>query len=225
MHKPITTTMSNESDGCNPQDTSQTLCRRCRGLCESGLGWCNRKFKRLPSSEFSYPYSEHFYIHHRNIYILRREAAEGCRLCQMIWDSLEGVYESKRRELLRLSLELMDRASEAVSDDYTDESDDELMQFLEAIQAFEGEFFLSEENDRITKICGDGRVILRFTSQDYEHQSFLWTTPAYMWPLSFYKYETWKGDIHKAKGQSISFSTNISPSSQHLIPIYSSLFD
>lgn len=225
MHNSTTTTMSNESDGCDPPYISQMLCKRCRGLCESGLGWCNRKFKCRPSSKYSHPYSEHFYIHHRNIYILRREASGGCQLCQMIRDSLEGAYASERRESSRPLPACMDRASEAASDECTDESDDELKDVLEAIQAFEGEFFLSEKNDRITEICGDGRVILWFTSLDYQHLSFLWTNPEYMWPQSFHKYETWRGIIHEFRGQPISFSTNISPSSQHLIPIHLSLFN
>lgn len=210
--------MSNESNAYDPPDVTQTLCERCCGLCESGLGWCNGKFRfeRRNSYNFSYNESSHFYIHHRNIYILRREAAKGCQLCQMIRDSFDAAYASERRQSKAPLPPCLDRASEAACDDYRDESDDELKDVLEAIQALEGEYILVE-NDRITDICGDGRVILEFTS--HQPTSSMRTNPEYMWPLSFHRFETWWGPVFKFRGQSFSFSTNISPSSQHLIQI------
>lgn len=177
--------MSNESNACDPPDISQILCERCCGLCESGLGWCNGKFRfiRRISSKFSYKESSHFYIHHRNIYILRREAAKGCRLCQMIPDSFDAAYASEQRQSSAPLPPCLDRASEASCDDYTDESDDELKDVLEAIQACEGEYFLVAD-DRITEIYGDGRVILEFTS--HQPNPSMRTNPEYMWPLSFH---------------------------------------
>lgn len=114
----------------------------------------------------------------------------------------------------------MDKGSEAAPDDYADESDDALKDVLVAIQAFEGKLFLSKKNDRITEICGDGRVILQLVTQGHQANSHLWTNPEYMCPLLFHWYKTHRRFINDFSGQSISFATNISPPSQHPIPIY-----
>lgn len=60
-----------------------TLCFKCRGLCENGVGWCWAR----DVHGHEYPSG---YIHHPNLHVLKTKADEGCALCSIIVKILSG---------------------------------------------------------------------------------------------------------------------------------------